>query len=255
MTSRNTAGAALLDVRGLTKAFDGNLVVDRIGFSVAAGEVVGLIGPNGAGKSTCFNMLNGQLRPDRGEIRLDGARIDGLGPERIWRAGVGRGFQVAQVFASLPVLDNVRAALLVRHRLVWRFLRPARSVLAAEAEALLERTGLSALAGRICGTLAYGDLKRLEIALAIANRPRLLLLDEPMAGMTGADRRPVADLIRSLAQETGCGVLLTEHDTDTVFRIADRVLVMDKGALIAAGPPAAVRADPGVRAAYLGEAG
>lgn len=242
----------LLEVTGLTKAFGGNVVVDGIGFHVAAGRVVGLIGPNGAGKSTCFNMLSGQLRPDRGEIRLNGERIDGRSPEHIWRAGVGRGFQVAAAFASLSVIDNVRAALLARHRLVWRFLRPAHTVLTREAEALLDRAGLSAHAAQVCGTLAYGDLKRLEFALATAHQPRLLLLDEPMAGMTEADRRPVADLIQALAHETGCAVLLTEHDTDTVFRIADHVLVMDKGVLIASGPPGAVRHDPAVRAAYLG---
>jgi branched-chain amino acid transport system ATP-binding protein len=242
----------LLEVTGLTKAFGGNVVVDSIGFSVAAGQVVGLIGPNGAGKSTCFNMLSGQLRPDRGEIRLDGARIDGSRPEQIWRAGVGRGFQIAAAFASLSVIDNVRAALLARHRQVWRFLRPAHTVLTQQAEALLDRAGLSAHAAQVCGTLAYGDLKRLEFALATAHQPRLLLLDEPMAGMTEADRRPLADLIRSLARDTGCAVLLTEHDTDTVFRIADHVLVMDKGNLIASGAPDVVRRDPAVRTAYLG---
>jgi branched-chain amino acid transport system ATP-binding protein len=244
----------LLDVRGLTKAFGGNRVVDGIDFPIAAGQVVALIGPNGAGKSTCFNMLNGQIRPDAGEIRLDGVRIDGRGPAWVWRAGVGRGFQIAAVFASLSVIDNVRTALLARHGMVWRFLRPARSILTHEAEALLDRIGLTPLADRICGTLAYGDLKRLELALAIAHQPRLLLLDEPMAGMTEADRRPVADLVLSLAHDSGCGVLLTEHDTDTVFRIADHVLVMDKGVLIAAGAPAAVRQNPLVRTAYLGGA-
>jgi branched-chain amino acid transport system ATP-binding protein len=244
----------LLDVRGLTKAFGGNRVVDGIDFPIAAGQVVALIGPNGAGKSTCFNMLNGQIRPDAGEIRLDGVRIDGRGPAWVWRAGVGRGFQIAAVFASLSVIDNVRTALLARHGMVWRFLRPARSILTHEAEALLDRIGLTPLADRICGTLAYGDLKRLELALAIAHQPRLLLLDEPMAGMTEADRRPVADLVLSLAHDSACGVLLTEHDTDTVFRIADHVLVMDKGVLIAAGAPAAVRQNPLVRTAYLGGA-
>ncbi|HET6606124.1 MAG TPA: ABC transporter ATP-binding protein [Rhodopila sp.] len=242
----------LLDVAGLTKAFDGNVVVDGIGFQIAAGQIVGLIGPNGAGKSTCFNMLSGQLRPDRGEIRLDGARIDGSSPEQIWRAGVGRSFQIAATFASLSVIDNVRAALLAHHRLVWRFLRPAQTVLTREAEALLDRAGLSAQASSICGTLAYGDLKRLEFALATAHQPRLLLLDEPMAGMTEADRRALATLIQSLARDTGCAILLTEHDTDTVFRIADHVLVLDKGSLIASGPPDAVRHAPAVRAAYLG---
>jgi branched-chain amino acid transport system ATP-binding protein len=243
----------LLTVRTLTKAFDGLLAVDAVSFSVDAGQIVALIGPNGAGKSTCFNMLNGQIRPDAGEILLDGQRIDGQSPEALWRAGIGRGFQIASVFASMTVLDNVRAALLSARGRAWRFLRPARNELTDESAALLERTGLSGLANQVCGTLAYGDLKRLELALAIANQPKLLLLDEPTAGMTAADRQAVGDLIRTLVATTGCGVLLTDHDTDRVFALADHVLVLDRGHLIAAGTASQVRADPAVRAAYLGD--
>jgi branched-chain amino acid transport system ATP-binding protein len=242
----------LLAVHGLTKAFDGVLAVDAVSFTVDGGRIVALIGPNGAGKSTCFNMLNGQLRPDSGKILLDGKRIDGQPPEALWKAGIGRGFQVASVFSSMTVLDNARMALVSQRGQTWRFLTPARTRLTGEAAALLAQLGLSHLADRICGTLAYGDLKRLELALAIANRPKLLLLDEPTAGMTAGDRAAVADLVRTLVAATGCGVLLTEHDTDLVFALADRVLVLDKGRLIAAGPPSVVRADPAVRAAYLG---
>ena len=242
----------LLTVRGLTKAFDGLLAVDAVSFNVDAGQIVALIGPNGAGKSTCFNMLNGQIRPDAGEILLDGQRIDGQSPEALWRAGIGRGFQIASVFTSMTVLDNVRAALLSTRGRTWRLLRHARNELTEESAALLARTGLSGLANHVCGTLAYGDLKRLELALAIANQPKLLLLDEPAAGMTATDRRAVDDLIRTLVTTTGCGVLLTEHDTDRVFALADHVLVLDKGHLIAAGTASQIRANPAVRAAYLG---
>jgi branched-chain amino acid transport system ATP-binding protein len=242
----------LLAVRDLTKAFGGNQVVAGVSFDVAAGEIVALIGSNGAGKSTCFNMLNGQLRPDRGEILLDGHNIASWSPDRICRLGVGRGFQIAATFGSLTVRDNVRTALIARARATWRFFRSASGVFARESDELLERVGLSAVAEQVCGTLAYGDLKRLELALALSNHPRLLLMDEPTAGMTEADRRAVMDLMLALTRETQCAVLFTEHDTEAVFRTADRVLVMDKGALIAEGGPAAIRSNPAVRAAYLG---
>lgn len=243
----------LLSVQGLTKAFGGNTVVNGIDFDVAAGEVVALIGPNGAGKTTCFNMLNGQLRPDDGMVLLGGQDITGWPPDRIWRQGVGRGFQIAATFGSMTVRDNVRAALLSRHRAVWRFFRPASDLLTPDADALLDRVGLLHLADKGCGTLAYGDLKRLELALAISNTPRLLLADEPTAGMTPADRRAVMDLLLGLVRRDGCAVLFTEHDTDLVFRTADRILVMDKGELIAQGDAATIRADSRVRAAYLGD--
>ncbi|HBK05722.1 MAG TPA: ABC transporter ATP-binding protein [Acetobacteraceae bacterium] len=243
----------LLSVQYLTKAFGGNEVVRGISFDVAAGEVVALIGPNGAGKTTCFNMLNGQIRPDSGMITLGGETITGWAPDRIWRFGVGRGFQIAATFGSMTVRDNVRTALLSRHRAVWRFFRPASDMFTAEAEALLDRVGLRGLAEQGCGTLAYGDLKRLELALAISNKPRLLLVDEPTAGMTPPDRRAVMDLLLGLAREGGCAVLFTEHDTDMVFRSADRILVMDKGELIAEGDAASIRANSRVRTAYLGD--
>jgi branched-chain amino acid transport system ATP-binding protein len=242
----------LLSVRNLTKAFGGNEVVSSISFDVAAGEVVALIGPNGAGKSTCFNMVNGQIRPDQGAILLDGTNIASWSPDCICRIGVGRGFQIAATFGSLTVRDNVRTALIARHRAMWRFFRSSSGVFSAEADALLERVGLSHVAGQACGTLAYGDLRRLELALALSNKPRLLLMDEPTAGMTRPNRRTVMDLMLALTRETQCAVLFIEHDTDAVFRIADRVLVMDKGSVIAEGIPAAIRSNPAVRAAYLG---
>jgi branched-chain amino acid transport system ATP-binding protein len=242
----------LLSVRSLTKAFGGNKVVRDVSFDVAAGEVVALIGPNGAGKTTCFNMLNGQLRPDAGEILFDGTNIAAWSPDRIWRLGVGRGFQIAATFGSMTVRDNVRTALISRHRAVWRFFRAASDVFTREADALLTQVGLAHLATQGCGTLAYGDLKRLELALAISNQPRLLLVDEPTAGMTPPDRRAVMDLLLFLARKNACAVLFTEHDTEAVFRTADRILVMDEGALIAEGNATAIRANSRVRTAYLG---
>ena len=244
---------SLLSVRSLSKAFGGNKVVRAVSFDVSAGEVVALIGPNGAGKTTCFNMLNGQLRPDEGQILLDGTNIAAWSPDRIWRFGVGRGFQIAATFGSMTVRDNVRTALISHHRAVWRFFRPASHQFTHQADALLDRAGLTHLASQGCGTLAYGDLKRLELALAISNRPRLLLVDEPTAGMTPPDRRAVMDLLLTLARQSACAVLFTEHDTDAVFRTADRILVMDAGVLIAEGDAAAIRTNSRVRTAYLGE--
>jgi branched-chain amino acid transport system ATP-binding protein len=242
----------LLQVRHLTKAFGGNEVVRGVSFEVAAGEVVALIGPNGAGKTTCFNILNGQIRPDAGEVLFDGTDITSWTPDRIWRRGVGRGFQIAAAFGSMTVRDNVRTALISRHRAVWRFFAPASGLFTQQADALLDRVGLTDFASRGCATLAYGDLKRLELALAISNRPRLLLADEPTAGMTPPDRRAVMDLLLALARESGCAVLFTEHDTDAVFRTADRIVVMDRGDLIAAGDAQTIQTDSRVRTAYLG---
>ncbi|HEX2944201.1 MAG TPA: ABC transporter ATP-binding protein [Rhodopila sp.] len=242
----------LLIADHLSKAFGGNVVVDDVSFQIEPGEIVGLIGPNGAGKSTCFNMLNGQIRPDRGRILFAGRDITGLPPFRRWRLGIGRGFQVAATFGSLTVRDNVRTALLSCNGLVWRFLRRASGMLGDEADARLSEVGLTHLAEKPASTLAYGDQKRLELALALSNTPRLLLMDEPTAGMTAPDRRSTMALLQRLARAQGSAVLLTDHDMDVVFQIADRILVLDKGQLIADGVPAKVRSDPLVRAAYLG---
>lgn len=242
----------LLSVQHLSKTFGGNEVVRRVSFDVAAGEIVALIGPNGAGKTTCFNMLNGHVRPDAGRILMDGVNIAAWKPDRIWRRGVGRGFQIAACFGSMTVRDNIRTALISRHRAVWRCIRPAKSLFAREVDALLDRTGLSHLASHGCGTLAYGDLKRLELALAMSNHPRLLLMDEPTAGMGPSDRHAVMALLLDLVRDSGCAVLFTEHDTDMVFRTAGRILVMDKGELIAEGSADSIRTNSRVRTAYLG---
>ena len=242
----------LLVAHGLRKNYGGVQAVADMSFAVAAAEIVALIGPNGAGKSTCFNLLNGQVRPDAGRILFDNVDIAGWTPQRIARLGVGRSFQVAQTFASMSVAENVQMALIARRGLVWRFMRPAASLFHAPARDLLARVGLAERADRNSGALAYGDLKRLELAIALANAPRLLLMDEPTAGMQPADRFALMDLIRGIARDSGCAVLFTEHDMDVVFAVADRIMVMDRGRLIAAGDPVTIRADAAVRAAYLG---
>lgn len=243
----------LLTARGLRKDYGGVQAVVDMSFAIAAGEVVALIGPNGAGKSTCFNMLNGQVRPDSGRVTFDGIDITGWPPRRIARLGVGRSFQVAQIFASMTVRENVQMALIAQRSSVWRFVRPAAALFRDPAQALLTQVGLAPLAEHGCGTLAYGDLKRLELAVALANEPRLLLMDEPTAGMVPADRFALMDLVRRIAHERGCAVLFTEHDMDIVFTVADRIMAMDRGRAIAEGDAAAIRASPAVRIAYLGD--
>lgn len=243
----------LLSVRGLKKSFGGIDAVAGIDFDLAAGELLALIGPNGAGKSTCFNMVNGQLRPDGGSIALEGRPIAGLPPRAIWRLGVGRTFQITATFLSMTVLENVQTALLSFHRRL-RSLRPWSSRLYLdEAYALLEMVGMATQADRLCSVLAYGDLKRVELAVALANTPRLLLMDEPTAGMAPGERIELMRLAAEIAHERRIGILFTEHDMDVVFAHAARVMVLDRGRLIAVGSPRQVRNDAHVRAIYLGE--
>jgi branched-chain amino acid transport system ATP-binding protein len=244
--------SVILEARDIARAFGGVRAVDGVSFAVAAGEMLAMIGPNGAGKSTCFNMCGGQLRPDRGSVVLAGDDITGLAPRAIWRRGVGRTFQITATFASMAVVENVQLALLSHGRRLLGFWRPARHHAREEAEALLARVGMVEQAERACGELAYGDLKRVELAIALANAPRLLLMDEPTAGMAPAERAQLMALVASIARERRIAVLFTEHDMDVVFGHADRIIVLDRGRLIAAGAPAVVRADPGVRAVYLG---
>ena len=242
----------VLAVTDLEKKFRGVPAVRGVSFAVRAGEMLALIGPNGAGKSTCFNMLNGQLRPDAGRIALDGTSFAGLSPQKICRRGVGRTFQITATFASMTVRENVQVSLLSHQRALFRFWRAARFARVAEADALLAQVGMAAQADRAAGVLAYGDLKRLELAMALAGSPRLLLMDEPTAGMAPAERAALMALTRRLASERRLAVLFTEHDMDVVFGVADRILVLHHGALIAEGDAAFVRADPHVRDVYLG---
>ena len=242
----------LLAVRGLSKAFGGVRAVDDVSFSLAAGEMLALIGPNGAGKTTCFNMVGGQLMPDAGSVSLGGTELVGLRPDQIWRQGVGRTFQIAETFASLTVVENVQLALLSHAGRVFGFWRPARVQLRAEAVALLDGVGMAAQADRATSVLAYGDVKRVELAIALAHRPRLLLMDEPTAGMASRERNELMALARKLSREQSIGVLFTEHSMDVVFAHADRIIVLARGELIADGSPEAVRDDAKVRLVYFG---
>ena len=244
--------AEVLQVEGLRKAFGGVQAVADVSFAVAAGELLAMIGPNGAGKSTCFNMLNGQLAPDDGIVRLDGRDIVGLRPRAVWRLGVGRTFQITATFASLSVRENVQMALYSHRGRLRSMLSRFGAALRAEADALLSQVGMIDQAERVCGVLAYGDLKRVELAMALANQPRLLLMDEPTAGMAPRERVALMQLAAQLARAKKIAVLFTEHDMDVVFGQADRIIVLDRGRVIAAGLPDEVRANPDVRAVYLG---
>jgi branched-chain amino acid transport system ATP-binding protein len=245
---------AVLQVSNLAKAYDGVQALRGVSFAVGAGELVAMIGPNGAGKTTCFNIVNGQLRPDAGEVSLDGTSLVGMPPRAVWRLGVGRTFQVAATFGSMSVRENVQMALLSRERLLSSFFVAAENLFIEDANELLGRVGMAQQAARPCAELAYGDLKRLELAIALANRPRLLLMDEPTAGTAPEERDALMGLASSLARSEKIAVLFTEHDMEAVFGFADRVLVLHGGELIATGAPGEVRDDPRVREVYLGAA-
>ena len=242
----------MLQVTDLSKSFGGVRAVDGVSFHVDAGELLALIGPNGAGKSTCFNLLNGQLPPDGGSVTLDGRDITGRSPRAIWRLGVGRTFQVTATFGSMSVRENVQMVLLSQHRRLLNLWRSAADQYRDEALVLLAQVGMADQAERACSLLAYGDLKRLELAMALASGPRLLLMDEPTAGMAPKERDELMALIAELTVERGLGVLFTEHSMDVVFRYAHRMLVMARGRVIAHGDPASVRDNPEVQAVYLG---
>jgi branched-chain amino acid transport system ATP-binding protein len=244
--------SALLQVRGLQKSFGGVRALDDVSFELRAGEFLALIGPNGAGKSTCFNMVNGQLKADAGEVRLGGEPILGLTPRQIWRKGVGRTFQIATIFGSLTVRENVQMALLSHGGGVFRFWRPAASRHQEEATRLLAEVGMQRETERAARELSYGDVKRVELAVALANRPRLLLMDEPTAGMAPGERNELIGLVKRLVGERGISVLFTEHSMDVVFAHADRIIVLARGRLIAEGDAKAIRDDPKVQEVYFG---
>jgi len=244
--------APLLQVAGLGKAFGGVRAVDDVSFDIAAGELLALIGPNGAGKSTTFNMVNGQLQADTGSITLAGQELIGLPPRKIWALGVGRTFQIAETFASFTVAENVQMALLSRDKKLLASWRRASAYRRDEALALLSKVGMVAQADKPCSDLAYGDVKRVELAIAIANQPKLLLMDEPTAGMAPKERNDLMALTKRLVVEERMAVLFTEHSMDVVFAYADRLIVLARGRLIAQGSPQDIRNHAKVQEVYFG---
>jgi len=245
----------ILRVRDLRKAFGGVHAVDGVSLELPRGEIRALIGPNGAGKTTLFNLLTGQLAADSGEVWLGDARISGLPPHAIWRRGVSRTFQITATFGTLSAFENVQVARLSDARRSLTLWRQAGGLERDRSQALLAFVGLGDQAARPAGTLAYGDLKKLELAIALANDPALLLLDEPTAGMAPAERSDLMRLIVSISRARGLTVLFTEHDMDVVWSVAERILVLHQGRVIAEGTPAEVRANETVQQVYLGEGG
>jgi branched-chain amino acid transport system ATP-binding protein len=243
---------SVLVVDTLCKSFGGVHAVDHVSFAVGESEFLALIGPNGAGKSTCFNMINGQLPPDSGKILLDGQDVTGLTPRQIWHRGVGRTFQIAATFGSMTVVENVQMALLSHAGQIFAMWRPAASRHRERALALLAQVGMADAADRPCHELAYGDVKRVELAIALANEPRLLLMDEPTAGMAPGERNKLIALVKELVVKRRMSVLFTEHSMDVVFAFADRIIVLARGKLIADGDAAAIRQNPQVQEVYFG---
>ena len=243
---------AALETRGLTKAFGGLVAVSNVAFELRQGELLALIGPNGAGKSTCFNMLMGQLKPTSGDVFLGGEKITGLAPRQIWRKGVGRTFQITATYASMTVVENVQMALISHHRETLRLLPYATRRHREAAMDLLDMVGMADQADRHCAVLAYGDLKRMELAIALAHQPTVLLMDEPTAGMAPKERIALMQLTADIVQDRGVSVLFTEHDMDVVFAHAHRIMVLNRGELIAEGSATEIRNNPMVQEVYLG---
>ena len=243
---------AVLETRSLSRSFGAIKAVDNVSFSLAKGELLAMIGPNGAGKSTCFNMLMGQLSPSAGEVFLNGQNIVGLKPRQIWRRGVGRTFQITSTYSSMTVIENVQMALVSHHGKTFSIWPFATDLYRDEALGFLTLVDMHAQADRHCAVLAYGDLKRLELAIALCHNPKLLLMDEPTAGMAPKERIALMQLTADIVQDRGVSVLFTEHDMDVVFAHAHRVMVLNRGQLIADGSVEAIRNDRKVQEIYLG---
>jgi branched-chain amino acid transport system ATP-binding protein len=250
--AQSMTAQALLQVRHLHKSFGSQMAVNNVSFDVGAGELLAVIGPNGAGKSTAFNLVNGQLSPDSGSVSLNGQSLIGRKPHDLWRQGVSRTFQMAEVFRSMSVIENVQMAMLSAQGLQFSPWRRTRQHRADAAQTLLEKVGLADMSQHISDTLAYGDIKRLELAMALVNQPRLLLMDEPTAGMSPSERHALMGLVQFLAKERDVAVMFTEHSMDMVFSFATRILVMAQGRILVEGTPQEVQNNPLAQSVYLG---
>jgi len=242
----------MLEIDNITKTFGGFTAVSQVSLTVERRQIAAVIGPNGAGKSTFFNMITGHLRPTTGAIRLNGRDITGIAPHRICGAGMGRSFQRTNIFPKLTVFENIQAAYLAHRGKGGNFWSPASSFYRDETEALLRSIGLWDQRDTIGGVMSYGAQKQLELGLALASDPALLLLDEPTAGMSANETHDAIRLLKKIADERELTLLFTEHDMEVVFSIAQKIAVLHQGRKIAEGTPEEVRADPEVRRIYLG---
>ena len=242
----------ILKVMHLKKAFGGLQATNDVTYEMQAGELSGIIGPNGAGKSTFFNLLSGFHKVDSGRIFFKGQDITNWPPHRISRLGIARAFQVSNIYPALTTYENVRQSVLTQQNQTLIFFKPARSLAKQETQTLLEVTGLADYADRIAGTLSQGDKKRLELAVALGNKPELLFLDEPTAGMSGEETYATMDLVKRLNQEMNLTILFTEHTMSVVFGYARRLTVLHQGTIIAEGSPEEVRKNEAAQKAYLG---
>lgn len=245
---------ALLELQDLTRRFGGIVAVDHVTMQVEAGEVRAVIGPNGAGKSTLFNLITGVLKPTEGDVRFDAERLTNLPAHRICQRGISRTFQLTHLFPEMTARENVRLAAQARHAQRWRPIggAPVFAQATRHGDEALERLGLVPIADRIAGLLSHGDQRLLEVAMALAQQPRLLLLDEPTQGLSVEETAQAVDTLATLLTDGALTVLLVEHDMEVVFRLAHKITVLHRGAVIADGPPDVVRADPDVQSAYLG---
>jgi len=243
---------AVLELRSLSKSFEGLKAVSNVSFQVGRGELLALIGPNGAGKTTCFNMLMGQLKPTSGTVHFNNQDITGMAARDIWRLGVGRTFQITGTYQSMTVIENVQMALMSHHRKLFNLSSYAHKQYKDEARDLLELVGMPEQAERACAILAYGDLKRLELAIALSHNPSLLLMDEPTAGMAPNERIALMQLTSDIVRDRNISALFTEHDMDVVFAHAHRVIVLNRGEVIATGSTEEIRNNVEVQEVYLG---
>ncbi len=242
----------VLQVENLCKNFGAIKAVNNVSFCVKQGELLAMIGPNGAGKSTCFNMMMGQLKATSGKVSLRGEDLNALATRDIWRKGVGRTFQITATYQSMTVVENVQVALTSHNHRTFSFRPYAHKLYREEALEFLRIVGMHNQADRHCAVLAYGDLKRLELAIALCHQPSLLLMDEPTAGMAPKERSALMTLTAEIVREKGISVLFTEHDMDVVFAHAHRVMVLNRGELIAEGSVTEIRNNSEVQEVYLG---